>query len=572
MKLMKSIIAMVVAVAAMIGNAGESAEFRLDTMDGTRIARAVETIAYSTEWNNGNAASVAVDGVAIKEANAPASGDVVWNAAQAGAGMHTLTHASGGVTLTALFEVLPPPLTLTAESADWSLGSITLRCEDGDLDGTAHLNPQYYDKSKKQWCDIDRDDLEILKPVVETDASGNKLLVARIKDTRFAQRNNGVGTVSYRVADESGRASECSTRQRHALFVAVSEYADSSVSNLGNPSPKHEVAVIRSAYERYGDAGGFIKTCEDNPTKANALTWLEIMSESVTQPGDIFLFCFAGHGSTGFLCCHDYDKQNKEKGGITTNELFRCLTSFRDGIGLVSIIYCCNADGMFIQDNDSLNGGRIGWIFSSRTGENTIGGSLTDIVFSEGWFNGRADELNGEYGSGNGDGYVTFDELGKWGYDWTRANNYSGNNQHIEPQNTFILMNIVAGKVPSNSKPDTMFKWLAAKATSLFTASNGDVDAAAAMTAANGCRTVGECYELGIDPEDPNDDLKIAEFKMKDGKPEITLNHTKDGSGNSFEDRVKILGKAELTDAEWQEVPPEGNPAHRFFTVGVEMP
>ena len=107
---------------------------------------------------------------------------------------------------------------------------------------------------------------------------------------------------------------------------------------------------------------------------------------------------------------------------------------------------------------------------------------------------------------------------------------------------------------------------------SFFSASDGDVTTAASMTAANGCRTLDECYELGIDPEDPNDDLKIAEFKMKDGKPEITLNHTKDGSGNSFEDRVKILGKAELTDAEWQEVPPEGNPAHRFFKVGVEMP
>ena len=44
-------IAMVVVIAAMIGNAGESAEFRLDTMDGTRIARAVEAIAYSTEWD-----------------------------------------------------------------------------------------------------------------------------------------------------------------------------------------------------------------------------------------------------------------------------------------------------------------------------------------------------------------------------------------------------------------------------------------------------------------------------------------------------------------------------------------
>ena len=116
-------------------------------------------------------------------------------------------------------------------------------------------------------------------------------------------------------------------------------------------------------------------------------------------------------------------------------------------------------------------------------------------------------------------------------------------------------------------------EWMEENARALFPdLADLDVATVANTAAANGCRTVGECYALGIDPEDPDDDLKIAEFKMKDGKPEITLNHTKDGSGNSFEDRVKILGKAELTDAEWQEVPPEGNPAHRFFKVGVEMP
>ena len=93
------------ALAAMTGWAGESAEFRLDTMDGTRTARSVETIAYSSLWNNGGAVSVAVDGAAIKEANAPATGDVVWNAAQATPGTHTLTHTCGGETLTAVFEV-----------------------------------------------------------------------------------------------------------------------------------------------------------------------------------------------------------------------------------------------------------------------------------------------------------------------------------------------------------------------------------------------------------------------------------------------------------------------------------
>ena len=99
-----------------------------------------------------------------------------------------------------------------------------------------------------------------------------------------------------------------------------------------------------------------------------------------------------------------------------------------------------------------------------------------------------------------------------------------------------------------------------------------EYDAVENATAANGCRTVGECYALGINPEDPNDDLKINHFEMKDGKPVITLNHTEDGSGNSFVPRVKTLGKANLNDSDWVEVPESGDPSMRFFKVDVEMP
>ena len=91
--------------------------------------------------------------------------------------------------------------------------------------------------------------------------------------------------------------------------------------------------------------------------------------------------------------------------------------------------------------------------------------------------------------------------------------------------------------------------------------------------AANG-RTAAECYALGIDPEDPADDLRITDFRMEDGKPIITLNHTEDGSGNSFMDRVKTLGKADLSDAteQWREMPEEGDQTMRFFKIDVEMP
>ncbi len=105
----------------------------------------------------------------------------------------------------------------------------------------------------------------------------------------------------------------------------------------------------------------------------------------------------------------------------------------------------------------------------------------------------------------------------------------------------------------------------------IYVASNGDIATAAAMTAANGCRTVGECYALGIDPEDPNDDLRITAFRKEDGQPVITVNHTTDGSGNSFADRIRTLGKKSLMDAEWVDITDMDQSEYRFFKVAVEL-
>ena len=565
----QTIIAVAAALAAMTGWAGESAEFRLDTMDGPRTARSVETIAYSTAWNGGSTATVAVDGVSIKEANAPASGDVVWNAAQATPGTHTLTHTCGGDTLTAVFDVvqapLPPP-TLSVETADWTDGTITLRCEDANPNGAdvPFYNLMYYDTSEAKWRVIDRYDLTIPTPVEETNGNGWKSIVTRITDKNFSKRNNGVGTVKYRVVDEAdaGRMAGCETRKRYGLFVAVGEYEDTKLSPLS--MVKHECSVFKDAYVRYGGGGGLCWSAGSKPTKFEVLSLLSAMKEKV-MPGDIFLFYFFGHGGMGYLCCYDKD------GKITNSDLKEYFKVFCDGAGMVAVIYCCHSASMFLQDNDSMNLGRVGWILSSQADEQTWGYSVTSIICNDGWFNGKADVRNGEYGSGDGDGYVTFEELAKYGFDWTSKNDYYGHRQQMEPANTFILGNIVAGKIPSSSTSNRKWKWLT-RFASLFSSANGDVVAAEAMSAANGCRTVGECYALGINPEDPNDDLKITDFKMEDGKPVITLNHTKDGSGNSFESRIKTLGKANLTDADWVDVTDKDQSAYRFFKVKVDMP
>ena len=129
-------------------------------------------------------------------------------------------------------------------------------------------------------------------------------------------------------------------------------------------------------------------------------------------------------------------------------------------------------------------------------------------------------------------------------------------------------MTTVAGKlitIPAS--------WIIRHSYLLNNVMSGNAIAIFDSIAANGCRTVGECYALGIDPEDPNDDLRITAFRKEDGQPVITVNHTTDGSGNSFANRIRILGKKTLMDAEWVDVTDITNRSeYRFFKVSVEVP
>ena len=89
--------------------------------------------------------------------------------------------------------------------------------------------------------------------------------------------------------------------------------------------------------------------------------------------------------------------------------------------------------------------------------------------------------------------------------------------------------------------------------------------------AANGTRSVAECFTLGIDPEDPDDDFRITRFWMDGNVPMFEFSHTSDGSGNTFVPRIRKMGSATPTGP-WQEVPVAGNPAYRFFKAEVALP
>ena len=76
---------------------------------------------------------------------------------------------------------------------------------------------------------------------------------------------------------------------------------------------------------------------------------------------------------------------------------------------------------------------------------------------------------------------------------------------------------------------------------------------------------------LGVDPTKADDDFKITRFWMENGEPKFEFSHSADGSGNSFIPRIKVKGKAKLSDS-WLDVPPVGNPSFRFFTVEIDLP
>ena len=75
---------------------------------------------------------------------------------------------------------------------------------------------------------------------------------------------------------------------------------------------------------------------------------------------------------------------------------------------------------------------------------------------------------------------------------------------------------------------------------------------------------------LGIDPTKADDDFKITHFWMENGVPMFEFSHSADGAGKSFEPRIKVKGKAKLSDG-WSDVPGGGEKSFRFFTVGVAL-
>ena len=88
--------------------------------------------------------------------------------------------------------------------------------------------------------------------------------------------------------------------------------------------------------------------------------------------------------------------------------------------------------------------------------------------------------------------------------------------------------------------------------------------------------SVVECYALGIDPEDPDEDFVITEFPIKaNGMPDLSkLKYEPPADKWELPGlRVRVMGATNLAGP-WSEVTDGGepDPAYRFFKVEVVVP
>ena len=113
------------------------------------------------------------------------------------------------------------------------------------------------------------------------------------------------------------------------------------------------------------------------------------------------------------------------------------------------------------------------------------------------------------------------------------------------------------------------YAWLEEHGLVASGAAEAAYEEAAWTKAANGENAVWECYVAGLDPTDPDDRL-LAFIRMDaDDKPVITWEP--DLRTAEVPRVYTVLGKAELSDAEWTDVTEENLMRFRFFKVRAEI-
>ncbi len=129
-----------------------------------------------------------------------------------------------------------------------------------------------------------------------------------------------------------------------------------------------------------------------------------------------------------------------------------------------------------------------------------------------------------------------------------------------------LPLRIEQGQTASTPVP-VPFDWIADHADSFLAAENGDCEAAAMATAANGENKVWECYVAGLDPTDAAARFEVRIEFDADGKPVVTWEPDLNEDGTKHERVYTVEGKEKIFDG-WGPT----NSASRFFRVKVKLP
>ena len=238
-------------------------------------------------------------------------------------------------------------------------------------------------------------------------------------------------------------------------------------------------------------------------------------------------------------------------------------------IGITAFQNCINLTYVSIPDSMT-NIGRSVFYGCSGLTSVTIGNGVTSIGdgafqncsrLTSVTFNGNAPTVGTGVFASVGTGCTAYVNKSSTGWGVEIPGEWNG--IRIEYLNDDVTVDV--GNGVKVSVPD---QWIGSYTA--IVAGDGDKTAALQREAANG-RKVWQCYVLGLDPEQADDDFRITRFWMDGNVPMFEFSHTSDGSGNTFVPRIRKLGSA-TPSGPWQEVPAAGNPAYRFFKAEVALP
>lgn len=119
----------------------------------------------------------------------------------------------------------------------------------------------------------------------------------------------------------------------------------------------------------------------------------------------------------------------------------------------------------------------------------------------------------------------------------------------------------------TKSPVEIPYSWLMVKGAEVLKVAEGDCEAAAMATAANGM-AVWECYVSGMDPEDTEAQFR-AELIQEGEEWKV-----KPVGGKKAGRRYRVEGKREMTDEKWEDMTDVEDfeaEGWRFFRVGVEL-